>query len=352
MKLALLVSSHEMGGGQTHALWLAEALEQVRGVERILLGRPGGSFEQHAAARGVPFLGLVPGDGFDLVGLTRLVLALRRIGIGLIHTHLNRAALWGTIAGRLLRIPVVATVHGMNRPIYYRFADRVVAVSHAVARHLGRSCPSLQARTRIVPNALSPSFAPDPDRVDRLRRTLGLSPDDRTLLLVAKLHPNKGQRLALDLLARLGPAHRLLLVGEGPDRPVLEQRACDLGLSSRVCLTGHRDDVADLMGVADLVLVPSVEEAFSLTAAEALLCGVPVVAARTGGLVDLVGDSGILLDGRDGGTWASACEAVLADPMAARARAAPARERLLKKHAPDRVLEGLLGIYRELSCES
>jgi L-malate glycosyltransferase len=89
---------------------------------------------------------------------------------------------------------------------------------------------------------------------------------------------------------------RLVLVGDGPDRPAAVEQVSMLGLDDSVLFLGKQDSVAELLACADLFLLPSESESFGLSALEAMASGVPVIATRVGGLVEVVEDgvSGIL----------------------------------------------------------
>jgi N-acetyl-alpha-D-glucosaminyl L-malate synthase BshA len=103
-----------------------------------------------------------------------------------------------------------------------------------------------------------------------------------------------------DALTRELPV-RLLMIGEGPERPRCEQLAQDLGVAGRVTFAGSQQYIESLLPLADLVLVPSAHESFGLTALEAMSCGVPVVTTEEGGSREVVDDgvSGYLVDVED-----------------------------------------------------
>jgi glycosyltransferase involved in cell wall biosynthesis len=145
-----------------------------------------------------------------------------------------------------------------------------------------------------------------------------------------------------------GPKARLARAGSGADEAELRRLTYRHGVSERVTFLGQFAEVPALMAAADAVLVPSEHEAFSLSAAEALQGGTPVIAQCTGGVPEVVGGDGVLVDERTPAAWARAIDAVLADLPAARARAQRARERLLTDYAPDRVLAAIRGVYAQL----
>jgi N-acetyl-alpha-D-glucosaminyl L-malate synthase BshA len=83
---------------------------------------------------------------------------------------------------------------------------------------------------------------------------------------------------------------RFILVGDGPVRAAIEQRAADYGLADEVAFAGEEQDLVPWLSAADLFLLPSAQESFGLAALEAMACGVPVVASRVGGLPEIIED--------------------------------------------------------------
>lgn len=153
--------------------------------------------------------------------------------------------------------------------------------------------------------------------------------DQREVLLVTctRLSPEKRPELAVDALAalrRAGVPARLLILGDGPRRPMLEQRAAGLP----VTFVGFLPDqaaVATVLATADVVIAPGPVETFGLAALEALACGTPVVVNEASALPEVVGDAGVAAPGRD---LAAAVRDLLGrDPRARRVRARRRAER-------------------------
>lgn len=168
---------------------------------------------------------------------------------------------------------------------------------------------------------------------------------------VSNLRPVKRVHDALEAVAAAREPCRLVIVGDGPDRGVLEARAAALGVVDRVAFAGERRDVAELVRHADLFLLTSENESFGLAALEALASGVPVVATRAGGIVDVVrdGETGLLAPVGDVSALASALDALLTDE-ARRARlgiaaVADARARF----RPEPIIDQYEALYRRLA---
>jgi glycosyltransferase involved in cell wall biosynthesis len=120
-----------------------------------------------------------------------------------------------------------------------------------------------------------------------------------------------------------------LIVGEGPDRPRLEQEIRALGVTERVRLVGERYDVPQLLAEADVFALSSASEGMPVSVLEAMAAGLPVVSSRVGGVPELVvdGETGILVRPGDASALAAALSSLIADPAERRRLGAAGRAR-------------------------
>lgn len=234
---------------------------------------------------------------------------------------------WWLVLARLARVPAVVHVHeaeasspravrtALTLPLL--LARSVVANSRFTARTLVGAVPRLRRRTTVVPNGVAPP--PRPPAPPRRR----VAPPVR-LLYVGRLSHRKGVDVAVRAVRRLrdtGLAARLDVVGEvfpgyEPYREELERLVAELGLVDEVTLHGYSEDVWAHVARSDVVVVPSrLEESFGNTAVEALLGARPVVASRSGGLVEAVEGCGAarLVPPGDAGAVADAVRALVGD---------------------------------------
>lgn len=121
---------------------------------------------------------------------------------------------------------------------------------------------------------------------------------EKILMHISNFRPVKRMSDVVDIFAKVVQEvpSRLLLVGEGPDLPKIQQKVRSMGLENKVHFLGKQDDVAHVISIADLMLLPSEKESFGLVALEAMACGVPTIGSFAGGIPELVshGETGYL----------------------------------------------------------
>ncbi|MCQ6558001.1 N-acetyl-alpha-D-glucosaminyl L-malate synthase BshA [Paenibacillus mendelii] len=125
-----------------------------------------------------------------------------------------------------------------------------------------------------------------------------VGPGEKILMHISNFRPVKRVSDVVDVFAKVAKQvpSRLLLVGEGPDLPKVQHKIRSMGLEDRVHFLGKQDDVAHVISIADLMLLPSEKESFGLVALEAMACGVPTIGSQAGGIPELVthGETGYL----------------------------------------------------------
>ncbi len=173
-----------------------------------------------------------------------------------------------------------------------------------------------------------------------------------------RLVPEKGVEVLLRAFARVHaalPAARLVVVGDGPQRPVLAALAAQLGVSAAVTFTGYvpPDQIEPHVARAWVQAVPSVwAEPFGMVAIEAMMRGTAVVASRSGGLAEIVrdGQTGRLVAPGAVAAWAEALLALLQNPALAERWGAAGRALALAEYSMDRQVDGLLPLYHALAA--
>jgi glycosyltransferase involved in cell wall biosynthesis len=278
----------------------------------------------------------------------------------------------GAFAARAEGVPHVTHVHEiMLRPrwlarglagLFGGLSDVVVANSEATRSHLLGLDPRLERHARVVRNGV-PEFAPRAGIACAAdaRRELGIDPDAAWIVLVGRVNALKGQALLLDAFERVAdvrPDARLLFAGDAPpgqDRFVaeLERRIAASRFRERVVRLPFRRDVDVLYRAADVVAVPSLlPESFGLVAAEAMTCERPVVAARHGGLLEVVEDgvTGLHFTPGDADELARALARLLDQPGFARELGQTGRARQRELFGVSRYCREFEALYAELAA--
>ena len=259
---------------------------------------------------------------------------------------------------------VVTTLHGTditlvgNDPSYSEIvafsieqSDLVTAVSNSL-RESTWSELEVSRDIEVIPNFLDCQVHRRLHLPDLRRRLTDGERDTKILVHVSNFRPVKriDHVMAIfDRVRRQQPA-RLLLVGDGPDLPLALRTARELGIMHLVNAVGAQEEVQPLLSVSDVFLLPSKEESFGLAALEAMACGVPVVAARVGGVPEVIEDgvSGFLHAPEAVDEMAASTLRLLRDPDLHRRMSEAAVRRVHDKFTSDRIVPIYEAAYERL----
>lgn len=221
------------------------------------------------------------------------------------------AGKFAIMAARQKKIPLIVTEHDpfpLNWPksIYKKWANQKVAkmitVSHANQKMLEEIYPEMIGRLTTIHNGIEKFASINESKRQQIRREIfKAGPETKVILGVGTLHERKGFKYLIGAYAKIHKDFsnsRLVIVGEGPERNSLENLIKNLSLSDKVFLIGQRDDVPDLMQSANLMVLPSLKEAFGLVLIEAMHAGLPIIASQVGGIPEIIMDqkNGILIE--------------------------------------------------------
>ena len=335
--LAELAGSAAYGGGERYLELLFDHLDPARYRALLICPEPG-PFVERMEKRGVETHLVHLAPLFNPFALWRLTRLLVRERVTILQTHGTRANFYGRIAGRLAGVPVIiSTVHNSLKDYevsafrqgLYAFllrltlpiVHRIICVSDANRRDVFEECPAAAAKMQTVYNGVDPAAFPShPDR-KKVRKELGIV-SGPVLVMIARLTAAKGHRYLLQAVPHLlktWPELCCVFVGAGELRDSLHRMAIDLGVEQACRFVGARDDIADILAAADVVVLPSLSEGFPFVLLEALAMGCPVVASRVNGVPELIEDhkTGLLVPPRDPQALQAAIHEVLSDPTAA-----------------------------------
>lgn len=269
---------------------------------------------------------------YVLALVNRIVSVSREVGLDILHAHY---AIPHSLCAYLARqivgeksLKVVTTLHGTDitlvgsDPSFREItafsinqSDTVTAVSHSLKEETVKFFPEC-GEPKVIYNFVDTTlYQPGEKNRCLLHYRKG---EEKILLHISNFRPVKRIFDVIHIFHRVQQKlpSRLVLVGDGPDRYQASLLTEKLGIKDRVHFLGNYDDILEVLQGADIFLMPSEKESFGLAALEAMSCGVPVVASRTGGIPELVkhGDTGLLYPVGDVEGMAQGCLEILTRP--------------------------------------
>jgi N-acetyl-alpha-D-glucosaminyl L-malate synthase BshA len=311
---------------------------------------------------------------YSLALATKMVEVAKRHRLDVLHVHYAVPNAVSAILARQIlapaRLPVVTTLHGTdvtligNDPSYIETtrygvmqSDRVTAVSDWLRRTTLEQL-AIEREIDVIPNFVDEERFTGrfTGRFSHLERALPEElrarceePRVPQLIHISNFRPVKRTLDTVEILHRVRAAMpaRLVLIGDGPERPSIEQRVRELGLEEVVTWLGERDAVEPYLSEADVLLQPSAQESFGLAALEAMACGVPVVGSAVGGLREVVlnGETGLLYPMGDVAGMAEGVVAILRDPQRQRRYGQAGRRRALETYDRARAVRAYREVY-------
>jgi glycosyltransferase involved in cell wall biosynthesis len=352
------------------------------GPEKTILGSPGfladsgyrmlsaylhapddPGFEQireRARAKGAPLYSVPDRGPWDWRVVTHLLEICKHEQVAIWHGHDYKSNLLGLMLCRCWPMRLVTTVHGWverNRRTALYFAidklclpryDRVFCVSDDL-RMACLAAGVSPERCRLLENGIDTGEFTRTLSTREAKQRLGYDPERPLIGAVGRLSDEKG----FDVLLRAAAAgfdSDVVIAGEGPLRPALESLIAELGLSSRVRLLGFRSDTISLYQALDVFVLSSRREGLPNVVLEAMAMGVPVVATRVGGLLELVepGRNGLLVEPDSVADLARAVERLLADSAQRSHLATEARRTIESRFSFQKRMDAIRHVYDEM----
>lgn len=371
LRILFVVPHLAVGGAERHAATLLTGLDPERFSGSVVCLQRDGGPGTHLAevyAAGVPTVEF-DRSRRNLPGLlVDLVRHLRRERPDVVILRGFNAETLGRVAGVVARVPRLAvwvhncgdvTPHGLPRRVVdkalAKVTDAVYGVAHAQKDYITGELGHDVAKVRIVHNGTELGWTtPEPSGRDtELAHALGIADDEVVIGTAAVMRPEKDQATLLRAFRRVADARsdvRLVLVGDGAQRPSLEALTDELGLRERVLFLGHRDDVPRLLRVFDVFALSSkTVECFPMSVLEAMSAGLPAVCTAVGGVPEMVDDgvTGRVVPREDPEALGAAFLDVLADPARARAMGLAGRRRVREEFTLARSIERAQAVIEE-----
>ncbi|MEM9588636.1 MAG: glycosyltransferase [Planctomycetota bacterium] len=293
-----------VGGAETLLVNLIRRLDPSRFQAEVVCLKEPGPLGQEIEQL-IPVHSHLIGGKYDVAVLYRLakLMVSRRVD-AVITVGAGDKMFWGRLAAHLAGVPVIASalhstgwpdgVGRLNRSLT-TITDAFIAVADSHGEFLRCHERFPADKVHVIRNGVDcQRFQPDPQARKSVRDELQLPSDAPLVGIVAALRSEKNHRLFLATAAKLKasfPAAHWLIIGDGPERPSIEDACIELGVSDRVHLLGTRHDTPRLLAALDAFSLCSLNEASPVSILEALACEVPVAATDVGSISESIRDA-------------------------------------------------------------
>ncbi|HLC43890.1 MAG TPA: glycosyltransferase family 4 protein [Patescibacteria group bacterium] len=337
VKVVEIIADSSLGGGSSHVFGLLKYLDKKK-FEPFLICPEGQLSNRVSQISGVVIYHVPFKSKFDLISLFELRNFLARIKSShdpfdsmVVHAHGPRAGFF-TSAAAPRGAYRVYTEHRWDSDFHLknslnefwqkkmlgrslRKTNAVVAVSSSVKSFLIKNNLVTKAQIRIIPNAIE-LRTPSPEI--RKIKTANRAPIIGT---IGNLNLQKGQAYLIEAMPKvikMFPLATLEIIGEGEERASLKSKVESLKLERHVTLLGRTENVEKYLQRWDVFVLPSIAETFGISILEAMSAGVPVVATKVGGIVDIIENkkNGLLVPREDPEALAKSTIEVLDHPAA------------------------------------
>jgi len=309
MNILQVLPELKSGGVETGTVDLAKELIS-KGHKSVVISNGGELSKDLVKSGGIhyklPVHEKSPITIISMIGKIRDIIKKEEIDI--VHARSRVPAMSAFFAAHMMRVPFITTCHGYySRHIFSRvmgWGKFVIVASNVIARHMIKNFGVPRERIRFIPRGV------DLDKFQYTKPATDKPKKEYKIGIIGRITPIKGHVFlirAISNVVRIMPNVKVMIIGDGPEskpkyRQELEMLTRRLSLSRYVQFLGNCQDIPEQIKKLDLLVMPSIgEEAFGRVIIEAQASGVPVIASRIGGIVDIIkdGENGILVPPRD-----------------------------------------------------
>jgi glycosyltransferase involved in cell wall biosynthesis len=349
--IAHILPAFVYGGAEKNVVDIINRLDTNKYTSSVLVFLEDNPLKKEITNKNVKFF-VIPKKGkLSLKLISDFEKKLKEIQPDIVHTHLFGGDVWGRLAAKRLKIPVVTTEQNIN-------TDEGI-VRDWTKRLLRNKTDKYISCSEAVKNDMIKRYNIDSDIIQVIRNGIDVERfvskkeifEEKTIkfLIVGRLVEQKGYHIALHALARIKENWTLDIVGIGPKKDELKQLVRELHIEDNVFFREPTSEVQEYFKYTDIVLIPSVWEGLGIVAMEALASGRVVISSNTGGLVESVkhGENGFLFESEDISDLQKQIEYVLTNKEQAKKIARQAG-RDAKKFSIDTIVEEYAGVYSRI----
>ena len=315
MRIVHIGTQKTWRGGENQLLNLAIGSKDA-GHNVTIVGNPKSELVKRSSAAGINTITISLGHEFLPFGAYRLSKVLKSLNADVCHSHDGHGVAIAGNAARWAKTPLSLTTRRVDFPIKrigkYKKLDGVICISEAI-RNVCSNSGLDASKMPIVHSGIDKNVLfPKRDR-DEVRSELGLKENELMLFNAGALTDHKGQTYALQAMKEINKhckAAKLFIAGAGELEASLKNEAAQLNLPEGVIVfLGFRTDIKDLLGAADIFVMPSHLEGLGTSVIEAMMCSLPVVGTNAGGIPEIIENkkTGFVVPAKNPSELANAC---------------------------------------------
>lgn len=307
MKVLQIIDSLGIGGAEKLIIDLVPVLNKNNiKTDVLLLKGEQTEFYKNLKNQNICNIFSLGNSIYNPLYIFKIIPYLRKYDV--VHVHLFPAQYFAVLAKVISfsKVKLVFTEHSTgNKRLHnpstrrlekwiYKYFVKIICITKEVKKVLIEKLNIDSQKLLVVENGI------DLDKINKAskadRSVFGYDNNDLILIMTAGFREQKDQDTVIKTLEKLPAQYKLLLIGDGERRSILENLAHSLNVANRVQFLGTRDDVYPLTKMADIAVLSSHWEGFGLAAAEAMACGTPTIASNVPGLAQVVENGGFLFE--------------------------------------------------------
>lgn len=316
---------------------------------------------------------VIPFDTYihlDIAAILKIKKIIEDRKIDILHSHQPRLDLFGAIACKLTRKPMIFTRHlaisespigSFKKFVFVSFdkitlasAKKIVCASKSIADDLEVNEKADRRKIEVIYAGLDLRVYDREIKKGSFRREFSIPTDAPLIGMIGRINAQKSHQyflMAASEVLKEEPHARFLIVGDGPLREAQEKLAKSLGIGSSVIFTGFRTDIPQIMGDLDISALSSLTEALAVVNMEAMAMGKPVISFDVGGVSELVinGETGFLISPKDWRSFARAIIELIRDKQKALQMGLSGRKRVEDVFSLDIMVRKHEKLYSEIA---
>lgn len=374
MKILLYTDTPQIGGAELQMFLLAKFLDKSK-FEPILCCSNFPQLDNWCAKfakENIQVVRINAKHKHDPRHFTELKKIIKQYKIDVLHLQIwNPAACrYAFFAGKSLKIPIVITEHdpfklSMLKSVFKKFTlkyvDKIVAISKNNQKILEKLYPKHKNKITMIHNGIdltwwqSQLLRLTKGDIERIKTQVFQAHMDTLILIaIAELHERKGLKYLIEAvseLAREYPNIKLVIVGEGKERNNLEKLGDKLKLKANLVFLGRQKNIPQLLSSSDIFVLPSAErEAFGLVNLEAMICGLPVVTTKVGGIPEIVkdGETGFLVEPQNAKALKESLKSLIENAKLRKSMGEKGKKRVMQNFSAEKMAREYGNIYKIL----